>query len=138
MEIVEDKFHFNKQRLPLHPEQLDEEGKVVTVWVNRPEEKGTDVALASHLLLDGLEGRADSFAVVTNDSDLMPPMRMLAERGRSLALVSVAGPNYNKAFDVVGLDSVRQIRRGTLRASQFAPRIVDAQGRGIKKPQSWP
>ena len=137
VEIIEGRFLFNKQYLPRHPEELDTLGRVVTVKVNRPEEKGTDVALASHLLVDAFEGAADSFAVVTNDSDLVSPMRMLAERGHSLALVSVAGPAYNKAFSEVGVDAVRQIRRGTLAASQFAPRLVDHLGRAISKPRTW-
>lgn len=49
--------------------------------VNRPEEKGSDVALASHLLVDALENRADSYALITNDSDLVPPPA-IAQRAR--------------------------------------------------------
>ncbi|ANF32656.1 hypothetical protein A0130_14165 [Leifsonia xyli] len=87
VEIVQGTFSFNKQYLPVHPEQLDASGRVVTVRVKRPEEKGSDVALASHLIVDAMEDRADSYAVVT-DSDLVPPMQLLSARKRSLALVS--------------------------------------------------
>lgn len=138
VEIVEGKFQFSRQYLPLHPEQLDGSGRVITVRVKRPEEKGSDVALASHLIFDALESRADSFAVITNDSDLVPPMQMLATRGRPVALVSVAREKYNKAFELAGIETVRQIRRGTLAASQFPDRIVDGDGRTIRKPPTWP
>jgi len=138
VEIIEGKFSFVKQWLPLQPEQLDETGKVVTTLVKRPEEKGTDVALASHLIFDAVDGLADSYAVLTNDSDLVPPMEMLSNRGHDLALVSVAGANYNKAFNAAGLRAVRQIRQGTLRASQLPTTILDGQGRTIRKPPSWP
>ena len=138
VEIIEGKFSFVKQWLPLQPEQLDANGKVVTTLVKRPEEKGTDVALASHLIFDAMDGVADSYAVLTNDSDLVPPVEMLTRRGHDLALVSVAGPSYNKAFDAAGIRTMRQIREGTPRASQFPATLVDGQGRTIRKPPSWP
>jgi uncharacterized LabA/DUF88 family protein len=137
VQIIEGRFHFARQYLPLHPEQLDAAGRVITVKVKRPEEKGSDVALASHLIIDALEARADSYAVVTNDSDLVPPLQMLSERGKPVALVSIMGEKYNKSLEAAGLESVRQIRRGTLAASQFAPTLVDEDGRTIRKPPSW-
>lgn len=138
VEIIEGKFSFVRQFLPLHPEQIDAGGRVVTVRVKRPEEKGSDVALASHLLVDALEDRADSYAIVTNNSDLVPPLQLLSDRGKALALVSVAGEKYNKAFEAAGLETVRQIRRGTLAASQFPATLLDDEGRTIRKPPSWP
>jgi len=138
VEIVEGKFNFSKQYLPLHPEELDESGRVKTVQVKRPEEKGSDVALASHLIVDAMENRADSYALVTNDSDLLPPLQLLSARGKDLTLVSVANEKYNKAFVSAGLRSIRQIRRGTLDSSQFPPTIRDAEGLTIRKPPSWP
>lgn len=138
VEIIEGKFNFVRQFLPLHPEQVDAVGRVVTVRVKRPEEKGSDVALASHLLVDAMEDRADSYAVVTNDSDLVPPMQLLSARSKALALVSVTQEKYNKAFEATGLETVRQIRRGTLASSQFAPALSDDAGRTIRKPPSWP
>lgn len=138
VEIIEGKFAFVKQRLPLHPEQLDPSGKVVTTLIKRPEEKGSDVALASHLIFDAVDAVADSYAVLTNDSDLAPPVEMLTQRGHDIALVSVAGASYNKAFDAAGIRTVRQIRQGTLSASQFPLTLVDGEGRTIRKPPSWP
>lgn len=43
--------------------------------VARREEKGSDVNVASHLLLDVLEGRVDAAIVISNDSDLAFPVR---------------------------------------------------------------
>lgn len=138
VDVVMGTFHFVRQYLPLHPEQLDPEGKVVTVRVKRPEEKGTDVALATHLVVDALDGAADSFALITNDSDLVPPVRALTSRGVDITLVSVAEARYNKAFHEAGISGVRQIRRGTLAAAQLPERVVDPDGRTIRKPPSWP
>lgn len=44
------------------------------------EEKGSDVNVASHLLLDALEGRIDAAVVVSNDSDLRFPIQQVRER----------------------------------------------------------
>jgi len=106
--------------------------------VKRPEEKGTDVALATHLLVDAFDNQAETYAIITNDSDLVPPIRLLAERGHNLALVSVVGEKYNKAFDTIGIKTIRQIREGTLAASQLPERITDQEGRVIRKPPNWP
>jgi len=60
---------------------------VVRVW--KTEEKGSDVALASHLLLDGFKGAYDAAAILSNDSDLIEPVRMVkAELGLPIGLLS--------------------------------------------------
>lgn len=46
-----------------------------TVEVVLPEEKGSDVNLATELLVDGFKRRFDMAAVVTNDADLAGPIR---------------------------------------------------------------
>lgn len=131
------RYILSKQWLPIHPQEIVE-GRVKTVRVKRPEEKGTDVSLASHLMLDAFRDRSDLYAVVTNDSDLVTPLQLLAtEARRNVGLVSVAGSRYNKAFDDVPLYTVRKIRRGTLQESQLSDRVQDAEGRWVHKPTSW-
>lgn len=137
VEIVEGRFVFNRQFLPKHPEEVDDAGRVITVQVKRPEEKGTDVALATHLIVDAFGGVAESSAIVTNDSDLVPPVLALTERGYPVSLVSVMGPSYNKAFAAAGVESIRQIREGMLAASHLPDRVQDAAGKWIHKPPSW-
>ena len=44
------------------------------------EEKGSDVNLASYLLLDGFDDEYDLAVVVSNDSDLVLPIRMVRSR----------------------------------------------------------
>src|SRR5690606_28367938 len=138
VDIIEGSFTFVRQRLPLHPLVRDQDGKVTTVYGKRREEKGTDVALATQLLVDAFDNQAETYAIITTDSDLVPPIRLLAERGHNLALVSVVGDKYNKAFDTIGIKTIRQIREGTLSASQLPERITDNEGRVIRKPPSWP
>ena len=131
-------YILNKQWLPYFPEQLDQSGKVMTVQVKRPEEKGSDVSLASHLMMDALRDRADLYAVMTNDSDLVEPMKLLSTEGRrNVALVSLNDDKYNKAFNAINLKTIRKVREGTLQASQLPPVVTDAMGRTIRKPADW-
>ena len=51
----------------------EEDGVSVTILV--PEEKGSDVNVASHLLIDIYEQRIDAVVVISNDSDLCLPVR---------------------------------------------------------------
>jgi hypothetical protein len=50
------------------------------VSVARREEKGSDVNVASHLLLDMCDGRIEAAVVVSNDSDLELPLRTARQR----------------------------------------------------------
>ncbi len=137
VEIIEGKFIFTKPFYPIHPERFDTSGNVQTVQVKRPEEKGTDVALATHLLLDALECRSETFAILTNDSDLVEPVRALSVRGFDVSLISVMGDEYNKAFGDDIISSIHKVREGSLAASQLADVIRTSAGRTIRKPTRW-
>jgi hypothetical protein len=50
------------------------------VSVARREEKGSDVNIASHLLIDVFDGAVDAAVVVSNDSDLAFPVRQMRRR----------------------------------------------------------
>ncbi len=58
------------------------------VSVARREEKGSDVNVASHLLIDVLTDRVDAVVVVTNDSDLAFPLA----HARTLVPVGTVNP----------------------------------------------
>ncbi len=57
----------------------------------KQEEKGTDVNLASHLLIDVLESRVSAALVLTNDSDLAFPIKV----ARSYVPVGTINPRGN-------------------------------------------
>jgi hypothetical protein len=61
------------------------------VSVAHREEKGSDVNVASHLLLDLLHRRVDAAVVISNDSDLAFPVA----RARELVPVGVVNPSPN-------------------------------------------
>ena len=106
------------------------------VKVIKVEEKGSDVNIASHLLLDAFQNAYDVAAVLSNDSDLIEPIRIATQvLGKPVGLLSpVANPNP-------GLRSVssfvRRISVSDVAASQFPSPITLPDGRLLHKPPSW-
>ena len=101
------------------------------------EEKGTDVNLATRLLIDGFTGAYEQAVVVSNDSDLASPMRYVRdELGLKITVVNPDNNNYTHRDLVDASTYVRRLRRSHLRRSQFPPVLSDAQGR-VTKPAGW-
>jgi hypothetical protein len=111
--------------------------RFVDVWVT--EEKGSDVNLASHLLIDGFRARYDLAVVISNDGDLKEPVHFV--RHELKAPVGVLNPHGNRSFALSPKQLPRgsfykPIRRAALRASQFSPQVPDERGI-VHKPPDW-
>lgn len=106
------------------------------VKVAKTEEKGSDVNLASYLLVDGMRGEYDQAIIVSNDSDLLVPVHLVKQE---LNLrVGVLCPHLKPSQPLVRQATFfRPIRRGVLQASQFPPVLTDSQGKDIHKPSTW-
>lgn len=103
--------------------------------VRKSEEKGSDVNLAAHLLCDAYENKFDRAVVVTNDSDLVEPIRLVNERLRKP--VGVLCPKRRPSFELRKVAAfTRPIREGVLRVSQFPSELCDAVGT-FHKPARW-
>ena len=103
--------------------------------VFKTEEKGSDVNLAAHLVRDAFRGAFDTAVLVTNDSDLLEPVRIVRhELGH---VVGILNP-HKRASRVLAKEAsfIKQIRKGVLKKSQFSTQLKDAQG-VITKPSAW-
>ena len=101
------------------------------------EEKGTDVNLATRLLVDGFGGAYEQAVIISNDSDLAGPMRYVRdELRRKVTVVNPDNNNYTHRDLVDAATYVKRLRKSHLRRSQFPPAVSDAQGR-ITKPPGW-
>lgn len=105
------------------------------VEVIKTEEKGSDVNLATHMLHDAHLGRYDVGVVISNDSDLIEPMRLIRQ---DLGLkIGVLCPYTRPSFEIVKTATfVKPIRKGVLAASQFSNTLVDTVGT-FHKPTGW-
>lgn len=106
------------------------------VKVHSQEEKGSDVNLAAHLVFDGCSDKYDVAIVVTKDTDLVEPIRIVTqELGKKVGTVcpdSDLPPQLSRVSTFV-----RHVRAAHLAASQFPDPVIDASGGKIAKPGTW-
>lgn len=118
-------------------------GGPATVEVWKTEEKGSDVILACHLLLDAFNKDCEAAVVITNDSDLAEPIRIVRKEFGLKVLVLHplrATPSRKPVRRSVELQKAASkslaIQQSSLASSQFPATLVDAVGT-ITKPASW-
>jgi len=104
---------------------------VAKVW--KTEEKGSDVNLGSHLVRDAFQGQFDVAAVLSNDTDLVEPIRIVVEE---LGLpVGLLCPVPKPAGGLARVASfIRHIRFQHLQAAQFPDAIPET---AIVRPSIW-
>lgn len=128
-------FQQTKVRMPLVSPRA---GGSTTVSVYKTEEKGSDVNLATYLLLDAFKKDCDLAVVISNDSDLEEPIRVaMQDLGVPVGLLN-PHPAYRRSRDLLNLNPAffKQIRTNALTSSQFPPQLKDANGT-FRRPATW-
>lgn len=107
------------------------------VQVHKAEEKGSDVNLATHLLIDSIECDFDDAVVISNDSDLALPIKMVVTKyGKTVILVNPGRSKTSKELIDAATSYRPSINKKVLRACQFPMSLVDSKGT-FTKPPSW-
>ena len=107
------------------------------VTVHDTEEKGSDVNLAAHLINDGWQDRYDVAVVISQDTDLLEPLRMVKDEiNKPIGLIWCDGKDVGKNMRRVS-SFVRHITPHRLSASQLPTPIMGTNGHLIYKPPSW-
>lgn len=104
--------------------------------VIRTDEKGSDVNLATYLLWDGFRSDYELAVVISNDSDLVEPIRVVRN---DLGLpVGVVNPQRDTKSAVLqsAASFFRPLRKGVVSICQFPPTLTDKHGQ-ITKPSTW-
>lgn len=139
LEIIEGDFRTRKVR-----------AKVVspppsTIEVYKTEEKGSDVNLGTHLLVDGFLNRYEAAVVITGDSDLITPIRLTrAEIKKPVGVLNpqrLSGPDCRPERKNAGLrDAAAFYQNGVtwnqLQRAQFPNPLTDSHGI-FSKPTTW-
>lgn len=126
--------------------------------VVKMEEKGSDVNIATYMLIDAFRKDCDQLVVITNDSDLAEPVRIINKELRipvgvfnphtddtAIRRSRVTGKPLRSARPSIELKKVAKFNRDItsegptshMALSQFPPEITDANGRIIRKPAGW-
>ncbi|XYD06380.1 NYN domain-containing protein (plasmid) [Methylorubrum populi] len=113
------------------------------VQVAKVEEKGSDVNLAAHLVRDAYLNRFDVALVLSNDTDLVEPVRIVTkEVGKQVGLIAPCrqrhgGPPIpSPSLRAVG-SFVLYVDDRHLAAAQFPDPVVRAKGNPVIKPAGW-
>jgi hypothetical protein len=106
------------------------------VEVIKTEEKGSDVNIATYLIIDAMRADCDLAVVVSNDSDLCEPIRIVKdELGVPVGLLN-PHQRPSGALKKLSPTFVRPIRSGPLSASQLPAKVITRSG-FVSKPASW-
>ena len=133
VEIVFGHFLSHAVRMPI----CDQTGQLTGQYarVLKTEEKGSDVNIAAHLLLDAHLARFDQALVISNDSDLLTPIRFVRRNFRKR--VGILNPHERPSQVLLReADFLRRIRLGAVAAAQFPEQMSDKNGT-FKKPAKW-
>lgn len=106
------------------------------VQVKVAREKGSDVNLAAHLVRDGFQGRYEAAVVISSDSDLAEPIRIVREElGKVIGVIrptrKPSGSLAAAATFCIGFQD------SALAKSQFADAIDLASGERLARPEGW-
>lgn len=105
------------------------------VKVSIREEKGSDVNLATRLIHDAHLGRFDLAIVVSGDSDLVEPIRLVTSEIKKPVWVRNPRDLSSAELEAVATDYAR-IRPAVLQATQL-PDPVRGEGKEYFKPARW-
>jgi hypothetical protein len=125
--------------------------------VLKMEEKGSDVNIATYMLVDAFRSDCDQLVVITNDSDLVEPVRIInqelkipvgifnpqttdtAKRNSArLRRVVKASPSFKlREVSKFNRDITSEGPNCHMARCQFPNTLTDAEGRTITKPSAW-
>lgn len=140
VQIVEGYYLQKTSRLPLaNPPATGNRFAEVII----SEEKGSDVNIAAHLLLDAFRDRFDVAIIVSGDSDLATPITMVRQEfskpvGVLQPYFPMPGRSPRRASKLQQVASFfrSEVRAGPLRDSQFPDAMHDTSG-PFFKPRTW-
>jgi hypothetical protein len=109
-------------------------------WVKivAPEEKGADVMLAAHLMLDASKNRFDRAYILSNDADLAEPIRLvISEYGKEVVLLNPELKWPSSELTKAASRVIRVRPRAISKCLLPNPLVAPGTGRELYAPTSW-
>lgn len=129
-------FRSDKRLMPVLPIEFAADGSLVRRKVRKTEEKGSDVSLASYMLLDAFRDEADLYVLVSNDSDFAGTLTiMTSELSKDVGIFSPV-ESLSQGLAACGIQVIRKIRAGVLEDSQM-PDVVRVGSSLVHRPDQW-
>jgi len=117
------------------PLAFPKNGENTFVKVIKTDEKGSDVNIASHLLVDAFDNAFDCAVIISGDSDLKTPVQFVQSRFRKTVGVLNPQKTASRALQTTAR-FYKHIREAALQKSQFPIILNDSLG-AFNKPPSW-
>ena len=134
LEIFYGTFRSGVKRRPLAEPRP---GLPSRVMVRNSEEKGSDVNLATRLLVDGFNGDYEQAGIVSNDADFTGAMQYVRnELGLKVTLVNPDRRRSSPKNLSNAATYIKRLWKSHLRCSQFPDMLEDEVGM-IRKPLGW-
>jgi len=107
--------------------------KETLIW--NIEERGSDVNIACRMLIDAYEDRCEQIILISNDSDLLSPIKIVKKLKKRVALILPIAKREHTASKVLSDEAhiVRKVNFAHLRKSQLPEKIAHT----ISKPPEW-
>lgn len=124
------------------PRAAPKPGQSKMVRIIQTEEKGSDVNLATWLLLDGVDGLYEKAIVVSNDSDLEEPIRQANIRYGPVHVISphtlTKGSPYTYCYTLnAASTSYRSLTDSEVAQCQLPDPVQLPKGKKVTRPIVW-
>lgn len=128
IEIIEGAFLFKWTKIHVT--------KDVNIGARIPEEKGTDVNIAAHVINDGCKRLFDSAVIVSNDSDLAEVVKIVTQEMKSeLGIINPSPRRFSQELNKYS-SFKKRARDNQILTSQFPASLTDKVGT-FTRPTSW-
>ncbi len=132
VEFIEGKFKERKSRCPLKSCN----GREIT----RREEKETDVNVAIHIVRDAMLRKTDKQIIITNDTDILPAIRMAKQENPDIFITVLTPPTYYPHADLwknAGQKRPTRIERVHVESSLLPETVEVGQAHIIHMPHRY-
>ena len=126
--------HFLTHQVTMPDAAAWQQGRYLPSNVIKTEEKGSDVNLATWLLMDAFDNHFDCAVIVSNDSDLKEPINQVRTVSARPSAFESAG-DVSQALRPLA-HFIKPIRVGAIANAQFPNVLTDAVGQ-FQKPGRW-
>jgi hypothetical protein len=135
VEIIESTFVADMPNMPVYPWEYESNGEPKKVKVINFKEKGSDVNIATQMLIDAYTNQCEAQFVLTADSDLVRPISHLKSVGKTVGLI-LPTTKASKKIMAAASPLIHHVRASALAASQYPETLFDSVGE-FSKPNRW-
>lgn len=103
-----------------------------------PEEKETDVNIAVRMVADGFRDLFDVCYLISADTDLIPPLRLIRAAFPNKHIVAVSPPGRPHGQEIKDLaDRSMTLNKDQLERCQFQQQVIQENGQLIMRPSDY-